>query len=494
MGNSTIAAANECMNYQMSKKQRAFWITALLISLLGSGAFAARLPDMGEPVDRTLSPAEEREIGQAFWRQANNALPLLRDPELEEYLQSLGERLLAGARTQSRDFRFFLINDPSINAFAVPGGYIGVNTGLIQTFGEEHLLAGVLAHEIAHVTQRHHARAYEAASTSGLTTAAAIIAAIIVGQNSPDAGTAALATGMAVSQQSQINYTRANEYEADRIGIDILASAGFDPDGMAGAFDILNRNNAISRSGSTMQLEYLQTHPLSSNRVAEARNRAANLRRGGDRDSRDYDLFRTRMQVLSASNQTTLAERFRRNDPKLTQPQTRYALALIEALRGHPEKGLTLLGDSQSGTTLTEQLLRARLLFQTGDVETATTQLNELIALYPDRYSPVDTLAGLLRERGELDAAYQTLNGYSQRNTTPSIQVWRDLAAVESSRGNHGRSHDFLATWFEAQDMSGEAARQLELALRQSDLTPSETLRVEARLKQLKDNRADNRS
>lgn len=481
------------MNIEKPKKIAAIIFGVLLVIAMNASAQATRLPDMGEPVDRTLSPAEEREIGQNFWRQANNALPLLRDPQLEEYLQSLGERLLAGARTQSGDFRFFLINDPTVNAFAVPGGYIGVNTGLINTFPEEHLLAGVLAHEIAHVTQRHHARAFEAAGTSGLTTAAAILAAIIIGQNSPDAGTAALATGMAVSQQNQINYTRANEYEADRIGIEILASSGFDPEGMAGAFEILNRNNAISRSGSTLQLEYLQTHPLSSNRVAEARNRAANLDATGDRDSREYALFRARMQVLSSANQTALADRFRRNDPQLKEATTRYALALISNLRGDVKSGLSTLTQDKPGTSLAEQILLAQLLYESDQKQAGRTLLDELIELYPARYSPVDTLAELLRKDDKLDEAYQTLNSYSQRNSDPAIQVWRDLAAVESARGHRGRSHEFLATWFEQQAMSSEAARQLELALRQSDLTPMETLRIEARLKHLRSNRAAQR-
>ena len=262
---------------------------------------------------------------------------------------------------------------------------------------------------------------------------------------------------------------------------------------MAGAFEILNRNNAISRSGSTLQLEYLQTHPLSSNRVAEARNRAANLNAGGDRDSREYKLFRARMQVLSATNRTALADRYRRNDPKLGQATTRYALALIALLRGDAESGLSTMTQSKPGNTLSEQILHAQLLYGSGQNQAGHALLNELIELYPARYSPVDALAELLRKDAELDKAYQMLSDYSQRNSDPAIQVWRDLAAVESARGHRGRSHEFLATWFEQQAMSSEAARQLELALRQSDLTPMETLRIEARLKQLRSSRTAQR-
>ena len=187
-----------------------------------------KLPHMGEPVDQELSPREERKIGAQFMRQIQASIPLVEDFALKEYIQQLGNRLLAGiSGLDHPHYTFFLIDDENINAFAVPGGYIGINSGLIGSFETESQVAAVIAHEIAHVTQRHHARAYSAQGNSGLTTAAAIIAAILISQESPQAGQAALATGIAVSTQNQINYTRANEYEADRVGIDILKRAGF---------------------------------------------------------------------------------------------------------------------------------------------------------------------------------------------------------------------------------------------------------------------------
>ncbi len=143
---------------------------------------------------------------------------------------------------------------------------------------QEEQLASVVAHEVAHVTQRHHARAFATGNRATLSTAAAILAAIIIGQASPQAGQAALAAGLAASQQSAINFTRSNEVEADRIGIEILANAGYDARAMAESFSILRRKNSLNTSN--LQLEYLRTHPLDNNRIAEATDRAGTKRCG----------------------------------------------------------------------------------------------------------------------------------------------------------------------------------------------------------------------
>jgi len=176
---------------------------------------------MGEPADNALSPIEEKQLGAQFMRQIRSQMPLVRDVSVTEYIQVLGERLAnASGKTSEQEFTFFVINDSQINAFAIPGGYVGVNVGLIQAMQHEEQLAGVVAHEVAHVTQRHHARAFALGNQYSVRTAATILAAVLIGQASAEAGQAALAAGMAATQQSAINFTRTNEIEADRIGIE----------------------------------------------------------------------------------------------------------------------------------------------------------------------------------------------------------------------------------------------------------------------------------
>ena len=198
------------------------------------------LPDIGAPWDSLLSRSEEDQIGRMIVYQLREADQLLDDPELSEYIQTIGHRLSGHAESRAQRFEFFMVRDPTINAFALPGGYIGVNTGLLLTTENESELAGVLAHEISHVTQRHIVRGLQKQGQTTLATTAGIIAAILLGATgglSDDAVQAALAVAQGLSVQKQIDFTRAHEREADRVGVGVLYQAGFDPLGMPTFFE-----------------------------------------------------------------------------------------------------------------------------------------------------------------------------------------------------------------------------------------------------------------
>ena len=187
-----------------------------------------QLPDFGDAASATFSPADEREIGALIMRQIRAQLPVVNDPEIESYIQSLGYSLVSGASQGTTDFHFFVIADPTVNAFALPGGYIGVHSGLITNTDSESELASVMAHEIAHVTQRHIARAIAAAEGTQYATLLAVIAGILIGTQNSQAGQATIAGASAAGAQSQLNFTRTNEKEAARVGIAMLAKAGYD--------------------------------------------------------------------------------------------------------------------------------------------------------------------------------------------------------------------------------------------------------------------------
>ena len=468
-------------------------LLVLLLPYSFTGANLENLPEMGEPVDQTLSPQQEKAIGRQFMRQARAQLPLVEDHALNEYLQRLGERLLTGMNGVDYDFTFFLIKDNSINAFAVPGGYIGINSGLINHFRLESQVAAVIAHEIAHVTQRHHARAYSAQGNSGLTAAAAILAAIVLSQHSADAGHAALATGMAVSQQSQINYTRANEYEADRIGIEILTDAGFAPSGMAGAFDILRRNNSLNTAG--MEIEYLRTHPLGDNRIAEARNRANAVGAKGEKDSLSFRLFKTRLAVLSSQDHAYLRRLYlsRKSDDEFSA--TDYGLALLDKESRDYIQALkrtrSLLENGKDDFLI--RLLYAELLFRTGDKIGAEDEFISLLDLHPTRYSAVQIYAELLLEAEDLNRAYDLLVRYERRNARINPDVFRQLAQVRQKQMDQTASHEYLASYYEKTSEPGEAIKQLELALNTVKKGSQAELRISARLKRMQSLRTSNK-
>ena len=230
--------------------KRAF--TALLLASLvfvsGAGADDIKLPDMGSPADAVLSSNDESRLGRMIMRDIRRSGQVVEDPLITEYINEIGSRIVAQTNDGDYRFTFFVVDDPRINAFALPGGYVGVHTGLIEATRSEDELAGVIAHEVAHVTQRHIARAIHANSRQSIISTAMMLGAIIVAAagGSSDAVQGAIAVAQGTAAQQQINFTRTNEYEADRIGIAALADAGFDPYGMASFFEVMSRQTTTS--------------------------------------------------------------------------------------------------------------------------------------------------------------------------------------------------------------------------------------------------------
>jgi predicted Zn-dependent protease len=268
-------------------------------SLVSSDVSGTDLPDFGDSSGSLISPTQELEFGEAFMRSVRAQATLVSDPDLNRYIRRLGDRLVGNSDAPGYPFTFFIVQDSAINAFAGPGGYIGVHTGLILAARNESELAGVMAHEIAHVTQRHLLRAYEAANQLSLPTAAATIAAILLGvATNSDAGIAAASAIQAGSIQYQLNFTRANEKEADRIGIQTLGRSGIDPFGMPSFFERLYQSTRLY--GAANIPEFLSTHPVTTDRIAESMQRAEQQGRGKELDSLEFQLQRARLEVLLA--------------------------------------------------------------------------------------------------------------------------------------------------------------------------------------------------
>src|SRR5690606_14521548 len=272
---------------------------AVLAAATSVSADPNDLPDMGSPAEATLSLQDEYQIGRMIVRGLRDSDRILEDPEVTEYIQSLGARLSSHANDGSQKFTFFMAKENSINAFALPGGFIGVNAGLVLETKNESELAGVVAHEIAHVTQRHIARSIAAQSKNSLVSTAAMLAAILIGAAGGGGGDMAMA-GVAAAQslaiQQQISFTRSNESEADRVGLGILANAGFDPHGMPAFFETMSRH----AGGRDINIpEMLRTHPVSSARIAETKERALQLSVDPQPESISYALMKERLRVLS---------------------------------------------------------------------------------------------------------------------------------------------------------------------------------------------------
>src|SRR3954471_735519 len=257
------------------------YLLAALI-LLPAPAFTQNagndLPDIGSPASSSLTLDDEYRIGLQVVRQLRDEGQIIEDPEATEYLNALGSRLVAQATgdNSAQRFSFFFVRDDTINAFALPGGFIGVNYGLVLATRNESQLAGVLAHEIAHVTQRHIARRVRSQGRQGIATLAAILASILLGAatGSSDAALGGISMAQGAAMQQQINFTRGNESEADRVGMGFLAAAGFDPYGMPDFFETIGRRTSLDGSNQNRNAlpEILQSHPVTANRIAESRS------------------------------------------------------------------------------------------------------------------------------------------------------------------------------------------------------------------------------
>ena len=273
-------------------------IFAFLLLCLPLLAGADGLPDLGDASQTALSPEQERQIGEQSMLRIRADKNYLGDSEVNDYLNRLGYRLASNSNDPSQQFEFFAINDDNINAFALPGGFIGVNTGLIILAQSESELAAVLAHEIAHVTQHHLARMVANQKIDSLTTMAAIAVAILAARTNPQASQAAIVGAGASSMQRQLNFTRANEREADRIGLTTLEKAGFDPYAMPAFFERMQRSTRLVTGNVP---SWLLTHPVTTERIADIENRLHDVPYRQVADSLDFQLVRAKLMVAAKS-------------------------------------------------------------------------------------------------------------------------------------------------------------------------------------------------
>lgn len=266
----------------------------LLLLLAMPRAMAQGLPDLGDASQAGFSPLQERRLGESIMREIRAGRDFYDDAEATDYLNNLGNRLASRSPDARQEFDFFLIRDRQINAFALPGGFIGINTGLIIASQSESEMASVVAHEIAHVTQRHIARMIAQQKQSGVAALAAMAAALLLSRVSGDAAQAAFAFGQAGAIQSQLNFTRENERDADRVGLQILDQAGLDPHSMATFFERLQRATRVYEGGAP---SYLRTHPLTFERIADIQNRMQGMGYRQVPDSIAFQLIRAKLRA-----------------------------------------------------------------------------------------------------------------------------------------------------------------------------------------------------
>ena len=425
------------------------------------------LPDMGAASDAVISPAEERRLGQAFFRNLHQHLDISTDPEIQDYIASLGARLSRSSGAGSRPFHFFVVMQKEINAFAGPGGYIGVHSGLILATRSESELASVMAHEIAHVTQNHLKRALAAAKRLSLPMAAAMLAAILIGTQSPQAAQAALIALQAGSLQHQINFTRRHEQEADRIGLQILADSGFDPQAMPRFFERLHQS---TRFAGAHVPEFLRTHPVTSSRIADTRARAAAFPYHQYADSFNYLLTKVKLQVLSSDDLAALRQAFAvqsRQGTRWQRAAARYGMALIDLRQNHLASSARVFA-----SLLARFPDQPRFVHGMAQVESAQGKRSAALERYRQalRRFPASSVlrqeyAKALLASGRFDDARRILGADIMERGSRHPILFKYLAQAYSGLGQQAEARRYLAEYaYASGDLDG-ALRHIRAAV-----------------------------
>jgi beta-barrel assembly-enhancing protease len=516
-------------------------VTALTLAVAAPLASSqdSRLPDIGSSAGELLTPARQAEYGGMLLRELRNYGYLLEDPLITDWLQTMGNQLAADSDNPQQPFTFFMMKDRQINAFATLGGYIGMNAGLVLTAQREDEVAAVLSHEIAHVTQQHVLRGAERAQRDQIPILLGMLGAIVLaqaagGSSSGDASQAAIASAMGLMQQRQIDYTRSNESEADRVGIRTLSRAGYDVDAMAGFFARMAQATRSNRGSDRDRTpDYLMTHPVTSTRISEAQQRAEQLRKdnvplittvpGGQRvetynpnaivlpdtlsgnpllpvavtissqsfsrgGTGQFDWARERLRVLSAPTPVAAIreyETIRRDSGKLTDAQA-YGLAIAHLQGGDLHAAtaeLSTLMDKHPDN-LWLQLAMGETESRNGKAAAANQRFSNLLKQMPNNRAVALTFAKVLNEQGGREAgqrAQTVLRPLLSRSAEdPTFQ--QQFARANELAGDTVRAGEAYA---EAAFLNGrpeQALIQLQTLKRRDDLDYYARARVDARI------------
>ena len=464
----------------------AFLCTALLYLPLLSFA-ENNLPDIGGPASADFSPSKEIELGRILIAEVRGQLPVANDPELSQYIQSLGTRITSGGLDSDFPFTFLLIMNPDVNAFALPGGIIAINSGLLALSQQESEVASVFAHEIAHVSQRHIARNFANAKTFNVVSALTFLGSILAAAYSSELGQAAIVTTQAGIQQQQLAYSRSFEQEADRIGMQLLVSANIDPQGMPAFFERLNQHTQLNRGSIP---EFLSSHPLTVNRISESKALASQYHGSFTTNTIHFNYARARAIAIS-SNKTQLIERLRKNSRSSGQlsDTDNYTYAIALSRSGKNKQALNRLEKIPINVDneLTIKLAKAQINIAGGQTKQAKMALQSLDQVYPNNLSVVYYLATSLIAENQAQLALQKLDQLSNNQKNPAIDKLKAKAASKARMP--WRSHESLGDYYAAHGQYGSAMEQIQLALRSPGIDQISKARVEAKKTQLREAR-----
>jgi len=460
---------------------------ALACALAVQPVGADELPELGDVASNDFSLSTEKKIGQQImhdirWREPS----YLDDADIETYLSQLGNRLAAVSNDPGFGFTFFAINDPNINAFAMPGGYIGVHTGLILSSQTESELAGVLGHEISHVTQRHIARQIYQSKQVGMASMVAMALALLAARSSGQVAGAAIATTQAGALSAQLAFSRDFEREADRQGFDILRKAGFDVRGMAAFFSRLQQAVRLYENNATA---YLRTHPLTGERLTDMQNREQVVPYRQVVDSADFQLVRAKVRAMQGTPRDAVKdlENLLLEKKFASEGAVRYGLAYAR-YRARDWSGAEREIDAARQLKISAAMLehlRADVRLAQGDTAGGLTVYRDAMVRYPLNlgliYGYGGALIGVRRFEDSLRFVEAQLRNYPE-----DVRLHKMRAESYAGLGQRAMQHRALAEVFILQGQTAGAIEQLQLAQRAGDANFYEMSSIDARLREMR--------
>lgn len=463
----------------------------LVLGLAAAPLGAQQLPDLGDASEAVLSPLQERRFGEAIMRQIRSSPEFMDDPEVTDYLSRIGFTLVANSPDPGGHFEFFAIDSMVVNAFALPGGFIGVHSGLILIAQSESELVGVIGHETAHVTQRHIARMLASQKKTGLASLAAIAVAILAASSSPELAQAAIIAAQAVPIQSQLNYSRDHEREADRIGLQIVQKSHYDVHAIPMFFERLQRASRVYEGGGAPS--YLRTHPMTFERIADIQNRTRDIPFRQVPDSLEFQLIRARLMALNGPPADAVAMFTRRieENKHANELASRYGLVVamqrVEKLRTRDLETAgvhvtSLLQDA--GDDPMVLALAANLEIRAGRIQSGLDAYQRALKSFPTRRSLMYGYATALLNSGQNQMAVQFLERSITR-APPDFRLYELQARGHASLGERLAQHRALAEASLLRGNLAAAIEQLRLAKLSGDGDFYDRSSVDARLREL---------
>jgi predicted Zn-dependent protease len=444
------------------------------------------LPDLGDASQTEITPQVERRIGESIMREIRRDPAYVDDPEVRDYVQSVGNRLVAASGDTRQEFDFFVVRDKTVNAFAMPGGFIGVHTGLLLAAQTESEFAGVIGHEIAHVLQRHMARQYDAQSKISKLSMLAMALGLLMARSNPQVAQAAIMTGQAAPAAAFLNYSRDFEREADRVGYQLLDGAGFDTAGMPGFFERLQKATRLYENNAPT---YLRTHPLTTERIADMQNRQASAPYRQRPDSMEFQLVRAKLRATDGTPQeavaffrTAFAEKRFANE---AAAHYGYAVAAARAKDWKTAESEINAARKLSPPQPMFETLAARIKTESGDAAGAEKILSAARAQFPASIAIRLDLAETLQRLGRNKEAIALLDELAKGGLREP-RVYGLIAKSYAALGQRTQQHRALAESYLLQGSLPAAIEQLQFAQAAADTDFYTLSAIDARLRELK--------